>query len=110
MPTDVRGDLLQNMVAGKHELLFGQKEADMPGGVTWCDKRLEPPPFSHHHMPMIDTEINVKRRTEAFEVWEDIRMLSCLLQWQAMTEKLLLTLIVRPAWTPSQIVRSASPL
>ena len=42
----------------------------MPGGVTWCDKRLEPPPFGHHHMPLIDTEINVKRRTEAFEVWE----------------------------------------
>ena len=100
MPTDVRSDLLQNMVAGKHELLFGQKEANVPGGVTWCDKRLEPPPFGHHHMPLIDTKIDVKRRTEAFEVWEDIPMLACLLRWQAMMEKLLLALIVQASLDP----------
>src|SRR6266540_3436228 len=87
------------MVAGKHDLLFGQKEADVPGGVTWCDKGLEPPSFGHHYMPMIDAEIDVKGRGEAFEVWEDIHMLFCLLRWQAMMEKLLLALIVQASLT-----------
>jgi hypothetical protein len=97
------------MVARKHDLLFGQKEADVPGGVTWCDKCLKPPSFGHHHMPMIDAEIDVKGGSEAFEIGQDIHMLFCLLRWQAVMEKLLLALVVQASLNPSQIVRSASP-
>src|SRR5262245_59415023 len=83
------------MVAGKHDLLCGQEEADVPGGVPWCDKRLKPSPFGHHHMPMIDTEIDVKRGRKAFEIREDIHMLSGLLRRQAMMKELCLALVVQ---------------
>src|SRR5215510_4674977 len=83
------------MVAGKHDLLFGQQETDMPGGMTWCDKRLESPSFGHQRVPMPNTEINVKGRAETFEVGKDLHMRFRLIRWQAMMEKLLLTLVVQ---------------
>src|SRR5262245_34263661 len=88
------------MVARTHEALFGQEEADVPGSVTWCDKRLKPSSSGHHRMPMIDTEIDVKGGGEAFEIWEDIHMFFCLLRWQPMMEKLRLALIVQASLDP----------
>src|SRR5262245_46814004 len=95
MQSDVRRNLLENMVAGKHQLLFGQKEADVPRGMSGCDKRLEPPLFGYQRVSMTEAPIDVKGGAETFEVRQDLPMRFRLLGWQAVTQQLLLTLVVQ---------------
>src|SRR5919108_4938181 len=88
------------MVAGKDDFLFGERETDVPGGMPWCDKRLEPPACGHQRLPMTKADIDVKGCAEALKVGEDLCMRFHLRRWQAVLEKLLLGLVVQAGLHP----------